>query len=248
MAYEADDRGNIAGRLCQRFLRVLWNLRYFNPVGAHSSGLIGEAPQGVPNNQMPFVTQVAVGRREFLSVWGNDYETPDGTGVRDYMHVVDLAQGHLQALRMLAQANEGQCTAINLGTGVGYRVLEMVRAFEVASKAAANMVKSHRIINFSSTHSESRNLIRIAQTKSPFALSGCCLVRTCGPLRCKTRATSWLRAPRQAYARKSPRPSPRRAAPSRIFRGLRFAQHLQKIDGCGTQPRAITVNRPQVSG
>lgn len=108
-------------------------LRYFNPVGAHASGLIGEAPQGVPNNLMPFVAQVAVGRREFLNVWGNDYETPDGTGVRDYIHVVDLAQGHLKALRMLAQSEAGQCTAINLGTGVGYSVLEMVQAFEVAS-------------------------------------------------------------------------------------------------------------------
>lgn len=108
-------------------------LRYFNPVGAHASGLIGEDPQGVPNNLMPFVAQVAVGRREFLNVWGNDYDTPDGTGVRDYIHVVDLAQGHLRALAMLQAAPAGQCTAINLGTGVGYSVLDMVRAFEAAS-------------------------------------------------------------------------------------------------------------------
>jgi len=108
-------------------------LRYFNPVGAHESGLIGEDPQGVPNNLLPFVAQVAVGRREFLNVWGNDYATPDGTGVRDYIHVVDLALGHLRALEMLGASNAGQCAAINLGTGVGYSVLDMVKAFEVAS-------------------------------------------------------------------------------------------------------------------
>ena len=108
-------------------------LRYFNPVGAHESGLIGEDPQGVPNNLLPFVAQVAVGRREFLNVWGNDYATPDGTGVRDYIHVVDLALGHLRTLEMLGASNAGQCAAINLGTGVGYSVLDMVKAFEVAS-------------------------------------------------------------------------------------------------------------------
>jgi UDP-glucose 4-epimerase len=108
-------------------------LRYFNPVGAHASGLIGEDPQGVPNNLLPFVAQVAVGRRECLNVWGNDYATPDGTGVRDYIHVMDLANGHLCALRMLSQADAGQCTAINLGTGTGYSVLDMVHAFEQAS-------------------------------------------------------------------------------------------------------------------
>jgi UDP-glucose 4-epimerase len=108
-------------------------LRYFNPVGAHASGHIGEAPEGVPNNLMPYVAQVAVGRRDFLNVWGADYDTADGTGVRDYIHVVDLAQGHLKALQMLAQTNGGQCTAINLGTGVGYSVFDMVQAFEAAS-------------------------------------------------------------------------------------------------------------------
>jgi UDP-glucose 4-epimerase len=106
-------------------------LRYFNPVGAHSSGLMGEDPQGTPNNLLPYVAQVAVGRREFLNVWGNDYPTPDGTGVRDYIHVVDLALGHLAALQRLA--TEPQCFAVNLGTGVGYSVLDMVHAFEQAS-------------------------------------------------------------------------------------------------------------------
>ena len=104
-------------------------LRYFNPVGAHESGLIGENPQGIPNNLMPFVAQVAVGRRACLNVWGNDYPTHDGTGVRDYIHVVDLALGHLKALERLTTP---QCTEINLGTGTGYSVLELVRAFEVA--------------------------------------------------------------------------------------------------------------------
>ena len=106
-------------------------LRYFNPVGAHASGLIGEDPQGPPNNLLPFVAQVAVGRREFLNVWGNDYATPDGTGVRDYIHVVDLALGHLKALERLQ--THAECQAVNLGTGVGYSVLDMVHAFEQAS-------------------------------------------------------------------------------------------------------------------
>jgi UDP-glucose 4-epimerase len=106
-------------------------LRYFNPVGAHISGLIGEDPRGVPNNLMPYVAQVAIGRREQLQVWGNDYPTPDGTGVRDYIHVVDLAVGHLRALERL-QAQPGGVT-VNLGTGTGYSVLGMVRAFEQAS-------------------------------------------------------------------------------------------------------------------
>ena len=109
-------------------------LRYFNPVGAHHSGLIGEDPQGVPNNLLPFVAQVAVGRRPFLNVWGNDYDTADGTGVRDYIHVVDLALGHLKALERLQ--HHAECRAINLGTGVGYSVLDMVRAFEQASGRA----------------------------------------------------------------------------------------------------------------
>ena len=106
-------------------------LRYFNPVGAHPSGLIGEDPNGIPNNLMPFVAQVAVGRRERLAVFGNDYPTLDGTGVRDYIHVVDLAQGHVAALDQLFTSGKG--FTVNLGTGQGYSVLEMVRAFEIAS-------------------------------------------------------------------------------------------------------------------
>ncbi|MCB4205185.1 NAD-dependent epimerase/dehydratase family protein, partial [Deferribacterales bacterium Es71-Z0220] len=106
-------------------------LRYFNPVGAHESGLIGEDPEGIPNNLMPFISQVAVGLREKLFVFGGDYPTPDGTGVRDYIHVVDLARGHLAALRKIA---ESPCLlTVNLGTGRGYSVLEVVSAFEDAS-------------------------------------------------------------------------------------------------------------------
>ena len=106
-------------------------LRYFNPVGAHSSGEIGEDPVGVPNNLLPYVAQVAVGRREYLNVWGADYPTHDGTGLRDYIHVVDLALGHLKALERLQ--NAAQCFSVNLGTGTGYSVLDIVRAFEQAS-------------------------------------------------------------------------------------------------------------------
>jgi UDP-glucose 4-epimerase len=114
-----------------------WNialLRYFNPAGAHPSGRIGEDPNGIPNNLMPFITQVATGKRECLSVFGDDYDTPDGTGVRDYIHVEDLAAGHLKALEKLKQ-NVGLVT-YNLGTGVGYSVLDMVKEFEKQSGKA----------------------------------------------------------------------------------------------------------------
>ena len=107
-------------------------LRYFNPVGAHPSGLIGEAPQGVPNNLMPYVAQVATGKRDTLHIFGNDYNTPDGTGVRDYIHVTDLVEGHIAALRRCEAADQELLT-VNLGTGKGYSVLELVRAFEKAS-------------------------------------------------------------------------------------------------------------------
>ncbi len=106
-------------------------LRYFNPIGAHESGKIGEAPNGIPNNLMPYIAQVAVGKREKLSVFGNDYDTPDGTGVRDYIHVVDLAKGHVAAVKR-AETVKG-CEIYNLGTGVGVSVLELVHAFEKAT-------------------------------------------------------------------------------------------------------------------
>ncbi len=107
-------------------------LRYFNPVGAHESGLIGEEPQGIPNNLMPYVVRVAAGILPELSVFGNDYDTPDGTGVRDYIHVVDLAKGHVKALEKLDKEHEG-LFIYNLGTGTGYSVLDMVKAFEKAT-------------------------------------------------------------------------------------------------------------------
>ena len=114
--YKADNGFNIA------------ILRYFNPVGAHESGLIGEDPKGIPNNLCPYITQVAVGKREYLGVFGNDYDTPDGTGVRDYIHVVDLAKGHVLAVNKLAE--KPGLLILNLGTGHGYSVLDMVKAFE----------------------------------------------------------------------------------------------------------------------
>ncbi len=117
-------------------------LRYFNPVGAHASGLIGEDPSGIPNNLMPYIAQVAVGRLAQLSIYGSDYPTPDGTGVRDYIHVVDLALGHLAALAAL-QRDDGVLT-VNLGTGRGYSVLEMVRAFAAASGRAVPHVFAAR--------------------------------------------------------------------------------------------------------
>ena len=126
--------------MCEQILRDMakadseWSvvlLRYFNPVGAHKSGLIGEHPNGIPNNLMPFISQTAIGKRHHLNVFGNDYDTHDGTGVRDYIHVVDLAKGHVAAISHL-MANKGE-HVFNLGTGTGYSVLDMVKAFEQAN-------------------------------------------------------------------------------------------------------------------
>lgn len=124
-----------------------WNiciLRYFNPVGAHESGLIGEEPQGIPNNLMPYVTRVALGTLKELSIYGNDYDTKDGTGVRDYIHVVDLAKGHIKALQKLEKEKQG-LFIYNLGTGKGYSVLDMVKAFEkVTGKKVAYKIAPRR--------------------------------------------------------------------------------------------------------
>ena len=118
-------------------------LRYFNPIGAHQSGLIGEDPKGIPNNLCPYITQVVVGKREYLGVFGDDYDTPDGTGVRDYIHVVDLAKGHVLAVTKLLE-NPGILT-VNLGTGKGYSVLDMVKAFEkVTGKTIPYKIMSRR--------------------------------------------------------------------------------------------------------
>jgi UDP-glucose 4-epimerase len=131
-------------QLCEADSR--WNaisLRYFNPVGAHVSGQIGESPTGIPNNLTPFITQVAIGKRDYLSIWGDDYDTVDGTGVRDYIHVVDLAQGHLAALAKL-EDQPGELI-VNLGTGQPYSVLEVLAAFEkAAGKAIPYQIKARR--------------------------------------------------------------------------------------------------------
>ncbi|CAN8139056.1 UDP-glucose 4-epimerase [uncultured Thiomicrorhabdus sp.] len=120
-------------------------LRYFNPIGAHKSGLIGEDPNGIPNNLMPFISQVAVGMRPHLNVFGDDYPTVDGTGVRDYIHVVDLAKGHLKALEALQKHSQGTLLTNNLGTGQGYSVLQMVKAFENASgRSVAYEIQARR--------------------------------------------------------------------------------------------------------
>ena len=105
-------------------------LRYFNPIGAHESGLIGEDPKGIPNNLLPYVAQVAIGKLECVGVFGDDYDTPDGTGVRDYIHVVDLAKGHVQALNKIKE--KAGCKVYNLGTGKGYSVLDVIHAFSKA--------------------------------------------------------------------------------------------------------------------
>jgi UDP-glucose 4-epimerase len=129
--YVADDNWHIA------------LLRYFNPVGAHKSGLIGEDPSSVPNNLMPYISQVAVGKLKIFSIFGDDYNTPDGTGVRDYIHVVDLAKGHVKALQELE--NNPQVLIVNLGTGNGYSVLDMIKTFEkVSGKDVAYQIVDRR--------------------------------------------------------------------------------------------------------
>jgi len=114
-----------------------WNislLRYFNPIGAHPSGLLGEDPKGIPNNLMPYIAQVATGQRESLGVYGDDYKTPDGTGIRDYIHVLDLVDGHLKALAQLESQKPTRIEAYNLGAGHGYSVLDVIKTFEQASQ------------------------------------------------------------------------------------------------------------------
>lgn len=129
-------------------------LRYFNPVGAHESGLIGEEPQGIPNNLMPYVVRVAAGKLKELSVFGNDYDTPDGTGVRDYIHVVDLAKGHIKALEKLEKEGKG-LFIYNLGTGKGYSVLDMVKAFEKSTgKKVAYKIAPRRAGDISTCYSD----------------------------------------------------------------------------------------------
>jgi UDP-glucose 4-epimerase len=149
-------------------------LRYFNPVGAHASGLIGEDPQGVPNNLLPYVAQVAVGRHEFLNVWGDDYPTQDGTGVRDYIHVVDLARGHIKALERL-QVQAPECLTVNLGTGTGYSVLEMVRAFEQASgKPVPYRIGPRRSGDIASCYAEPKLALELLGWRAELGLDAMC--------------------------------------------------------------------------
>ncbi|ETX12592.1 UDP-galactose-4-epimerase [Marinomonas ushuaiensis DSM 15871] len=153
-----------------------WNiatLRYFNPIGAHESGLIGEDPKGIPNNLFPYISQVAVGKLEYLSVFGDDYDTPDGTGVRDYIHVVDLAKGHVCALRKVLE-NSGHLV-VNLGTGNGYSVLEMVRAFEtVSGKAVPFKIIERRPGDIGACYSETRLAKEVLGWEAKFDLSRMC--------------------------------------------------------------------------
>ena len=151
-------------------------LRYFNPVGAHDSGLIGEDPQGIPNNLLPFVAQVAVGRLERLNVWGSDYPTPDGTGVRDYIHVVDLALGHLKALEALARLDvQKECLTVNLGTGKGYSVLEIVREFETASgKPIPYKIAPRRPGDIASCYADPKQALTLLGWRAERGLSEMC--------------------------------------------------------------------------
>ena len=153
-----------------------WNvvlLRYFNPIGAHKSGTIGEDPKGIPNNLMPYITQVAVGKRPELSVFGNDYDTPDGTGVRDYIHVVDLALGHVSALQMI----EKKCGLFvcNLGTGVGYSVLDVVNAFEKATGVKIPyVIKDRRPGDIATCYSDPSKALREMGWKTKYNIEDMC--------------------------------------------------------------------------
>ena len=153
-----------------------WNvvlLRYFNPIGAHPSGLIGEDPNGIPNNLMPYITQVAIGKLEKLPILGDDYDTPDGTGVRDYIHVVDLAKGHVKAL----QAIEKRCgvETYNLGTGNGYSVLEIVKAFEKANSITIPFtIEDRRPGDIDSCYSNPRKAEKQLGWKAEFGITEMC--------------------------------------------------------------------------
>ena len=168
--------------MCEQILRDLakadpeWSvvlLRYFNPIGAHVSGLIGEDPQGIPNNLMPFISQTAIGRRECLSVFGNDYDTHDGTGVRDYIHVVDLAQGHVAAVDYM-QDHKGE-SVFNLGTGTGYSVLDMVKAFErVTGKAVPCKITERRPGDLGMVYASPEKSANVLGWKAQFGLDEMC--------------------------------------------------------------------------
>jgi UDP-glucose 4-epimerase len=150
-------------------------LRYFNPVGAHPTGLIGEAPQGDPSNLMPYIAQVATGKRSKLSIFGHDYDTPDGTGVRDYIHVMDLARGHIAALQHFEAVSPSILT-VNLGTGNGYSVLEMICAFEKASgKAVPFEFKPRRPGDVDACWADTRKAFDILGWRATLGIDDMCL-------------------------------------------------------------------------
>lgn len=153
-----------------------WNvvlLRYFNPIGAHKSGKIGEDPKGIPNNLVPYITQVAIGKLEQLNVYGNDYDTPDGTGVRDYIHVVDLAVGHVKALKKIE--DKSGVTVYNLGTGIGYSVLDIVAAFEKAcGKKIPYVIKGRRAGDIATCYSDASKAKRELGWEAEHSLDDMC--------------------------------------------------------------------------
>lgn len=148
-------------------------LRYFNPVGAHKSGLIGEDPNDIPNNLIPYISQVAAGKLEKLSVFGGDYDTPDGTGVRDYIHVVDLAKGHVKALQALEK--KPQVLIVNLGTGNGYSVLDMIKAFEKASgKDIPYQIVDRRLGDIATCYADPSHAVKKLAWKAEYELDEMC--------------------------------------------------------------------------
>ena len=149
-------------------------LRYFNPIGAHPSGLIGEDPRGIPNNLMPYISQVAVGRLDHLNVFGDDYDTPDGTGVRDYIHVCDLAAGHVAAIDYMIKGNKGE-NVFNLGTGQGYSVLDMVKAFEkVTGQSVPYEIAPRRPGDIATVYSDPFKSENILNWKAKYNLEDMC--------------------------------------------------------------------------
>ncbi len=148
-------------------------LRYFNPIGAHPSGLLGEVPNGIPNNLVPYIAQVASGQREYLRVWGNDYPTPDGTGVRDYIHVVDLARGHIAAVRYALQ-HQG-VERINLGTGRGYSVLDVLHAYEKAcGKKIPYQILERRPGDIAECYADTRKAEKLLGWKAQYGIEEMC--------------------------------------------------------------------------
>ena len=148
-------------------------LRYFNPIGAHKSGLIGEDPNGIPNNLLPYIAQVGIGKLKCLSVYGNDYPTPDGTGVRDYIHVVDLARAHIKALRVAAKS--AGIDYFNIGTGVGYSVLEVVKAYEKASgKTIAYKIVDRRPGDIAECYADPKKAYDVLGWKAEYGIETMC--------------------------------------------------------------------------